>query len=112
MSDVERLREALAQIADIAAAATGHMHSSVETSEGEDMSHMSSKDRVCSPKALPTGLLVAAAKTAVDINPVNAPMMGPLAAAGLASDQVMDPMRIAVLSRSIGALSRESSRSA
>jgi hypothetical protein len=40
---------------------------------------------------------VAAAKTAVDINPVNAPMMGPLAAAGLASDQVMDPMRIAVL---------------
>ena len=51
--------------------------------------------RVCTPKTLPTRLLVQAAATAVQINPVNAPGVGPLAE--VAMDIHLEPLRIAVL---------------
>jgi len=50
----------------------------------------------CTPKVLPTRLLVDAAKTARTINPMNAPLAGPLAAAGPAF-AVDEPLRIAVV---------------
>jgi hypothetical protein len=49
----------------------------------------------CTPKVLPGRLLVKAAKTAVKINPVNAPGVGPVAQ--IAADLVSEPLRIAVL---------------
>ena len=52
-------------------------------------------NRVCTPKALPKRLLMRAAEIAVEINPVNAPQLGPLAE--VAADLVMEPARLAVL---------------
>jgi hypothetical protein len=99
MSDSEsRLREALAEIAEVAkAAANGAEGSDVEPDEGNAADQPPPEDqRVCTPKLLPKRLFVKAAETAVRINPVNAPSLGPLAA--VAPDfQVMEPMRIAVL---------------
>jgi hypothetical protein len=66
-----------------------------DSSGDSDYEAGSEEKLVCMPKSLPKRLQVAAAKTAVDINPVNAPFFGPLAAAG--QDLVSDPLRIAVL---------------
>lgn len=49
----------------------------------------------CILKSVPKRLIVKAAETAMTINPVNAPVFGPVAA--VAADLVMDPQRIAVL---------------
>ena len=98
MSDYERLREALAKIAEVASGAVN------ETDEGEYDDRRgggapngnSDKGRPsCTLKYLPKRLLMNAAKTAIEINPVNAPVFGPLAA--VAADLVLDPQRIAVL---------------
>ncbi len=51
--------------------------------------------RICTPKAVPTHLLLEAAKKAVEINPMNAPMMGPVDA--VARNFISDPLRIAVV---------------
>lgn len=87
-----RLREILAGIAEMARAA-------VESDEHPDNGHAGQDDateRICSPKALPTRLQVSAAQTASRINPVNAPVHGPLA--GAAADLRIDaPLSLAVL---------------
>lgn len=95
MSRDDRFREALLQIARIAgAAANGENYNG----DGGESDHESGGEEklVCTPKSLPKSLQVAAARTAVEINPVNAPFFfGPLAAAG--QDIVSDPLRIAVM---------------
>ena len=50
----------------------------------------------CTLRSLPTRLLVRAARTAMTVNPVNAPVYGPLAVAA-DSFQVSDPLRIALI---------------
>jgi hypothetical protein len=55
------------------------------------------REIVCMPKMLPQRLLVKAAATAVKINPVNAPVLGPLAALGPGFSEVMEPLHLAVL---------------
>jgi hypothetical protein len=92
-----RYRDAFQNIADIVSAVVR------ETEGAEDENNDDGTDQappatetVCTPKTLPTRLLVRAAATATRINPVNAPMFGPhaLVAEGF---QVSDPLRIAVL---------------
>lgn len=92
MSELERLREALAQIAEVANAT---VNGEENENEGGSDSAPEHENRVCTPKSLPKRLLVDAAKTAVEINPVNAPLFGPLAEVAL--DLVLDPQKIAVL---------------
>lgn len=88
MSEFDKYREALARIAEVASSAIN----------GEDYNNQSNKDKlVCTPKSLPTSMLVEAAKTAVKINPMNAPVFGPLANVALTADFAANPMRIAVL---------------
>jgi hypothetical protein len=92
MADNEqRLREALAKIAEMASAVA-------EGGEYPDHNHDNDREpmRVCTPKVLPTRLRVKAAQTATKINPVNAPALGPLA--DLAGDlNITEPLHIAVL---------------
>ena len=90
------LREALAKIAEVVSAAlTGGEDAHDEHHDG-DTSDQAPQHGVCTPKVLPTRLLVKAAATAVGICPVNAPMS--LAFARVTADfQVMEPQRIAVL---------------
>lgn len=87
MSNIEQLREALLRISEIAAEAG--------SAAGEGYTAEIAAPALCTPKSLPQSLLVAAAKTATDINPVNAPMMGPMASLG--ADFVLEPLQIAVL---------------
>jgi len=92
MNEAERLKEALSKIAELASeASNGSYSESARTGETGRVEPI-----VCTPKSLPKRLLVAAAKTAVEINPVNAPALHMMAAA--AAD-VMDPMRIAVMTQ-------------
>src|ERR1700730_3317084 len=49
----------------------------------------------CVPRFLPSRLLIEAAATAARINPVNAPLFGPIAE--VAEDFPLEPMRLAVL---------------
>ena len=82
MSDIEsRLREALATISETASALVNGGEGSVDEYNNGDTSDQALEKGalVCTPKALPRRLLVKAAETAVRINPVNAPMFGPLA---------------------------------
>lgn len=93
MSDLEHLQSALAQIADIAAAATG------KSSDGNGYKSGGTEVQgVCTPKALPDYLQVRAAKTATDLNPMNAPAIGFAAAGGEELARfVADPQHIAVI---------------
>lgn len=96
MTDTEtRLREALAQIADVASQAVNDDEYSDYGHEDEERFDETSKDKlVCSPKSLPQRLLIKAAATASKINPANAVVVaGAQAAMGL----VLDPLHIAVL---------------
>jgi Astacin (Peptidase family M12A) len=87
----EVLRDALTKIADMANAAIGPGHSHRAAARGISAQHFIA----CTPKVLPARLLVRAAKTAVKINPVNAPVFGPVASVAL--DAIMEPQHIAVL---------------
>lgn len=93
----KQLREALAQIAAVASAAVngGASQDDAHDDDHDQEYAPPQADLVCTPKTLPTRLLVQAAATAKKINPVNAPLVGPLAEA--AADLPLDPMRIAVL---------------
>ena len=99
MSEIEsRLREALATIAETASAViNGGEGSDDEYNIGDTSDQALEKGTlVCTPKVLPRRLLVKAADTAVRINPVNAPMFGPLA--DVAPDfPVLEPQHIAVM---------------
>lgn len=86
MQDNEQLRDVLAKIAELAQTAV----------DGEQDQDYSTEELItCTPKSLPKRLLIAAAKTATEINPMNAPAFGPFAEAAM--DMVSDPLRIAVL---------------
>jgi hypothetical protein len=113
MGDSERLREILAQIAELAGSAAGEGENDDgygdgqdEYGGGEDYGEASRDDGVppprkadaaCSPRVLPTRLLVKAAEVATSINPVNAPFFGPAASLGADHSDLMEPARIAVL---------------
>jgi|HubBroStandDraft_6_1064221.scaffolds.fasta_scaffold74008_3 hypothetical protein len=91
MNDVERLRESLSRIADVARIAL----SGAGGSSAADKDQSSPPDMPgCAIKALPARLLCRAASNATRINPANAPMMAPVGADGLG---VIDPMSIAVM---------------
>ncbi len=98
MSDSKRLREALAKIAKIAGAASGAegVDDTYEQNGGEPHEH-ADYDYGCTLRNLPNELLEEAARNAVEINPVNAPVFGPLGAVAAASDAISDPLSIAVL---------------
>src|SRR5262245_53290611 len=89
MSDLERLRETLATIAELAGSVSKR-----PADEPEDEGP-SSDVPSCSIKTLPKRLLVRAAQQARNVNPMNAPMMAPVGAG--AAFAITDPMRIAVL---------------
>ena len=118
MSEVSRLRETLAAIAQLASEAVSD--SSGERSDVEDAyiedagageRHAGERDRndadsadasasACTPKSLPGRLLVQAATTARRVNPMNAPLANaPLAGpdAPKALESVQEPLQIAVL---------------
>jgi len=97
MSEKERrLSDALAKIAEVASDATnGGEDMTDETAESPEQISTSVKG-VCTPKALPSRLLVQAAKTATRINPINAPLSAAFGAMP-AHFEVMEPARIAVL---------------
>lgn len=97
MSELERLRKALAKIAEVAnaVASKGDDHHGSGDESGSASSESLESPLCCTLKFLPSRLWIAAAKTAVDINPVNAPVFGPFA--GAAADLVMEPQHIALL---------------
>jgi hypothetical protein len=98
MSENEsQFRETLAKIVELASAA-------VNSGEQSDYRHEEDQESEeapqggklsCTLKSVPKRLVMKAAETAMRINPVNAPVFGPVAA--VAADFVMDPQRIAIL---------------
>jgi hypothetical protein len=93
MSELDSLREALSKIADIAGAAA-------RKADSNGYDHPSGAEPgLCMPKALPQHLQVRAAKTATDLNPMNAPapVVGFMPANDTLAALVADPLRIAVL---------------
>lgn len=96
MSDSERLREALNKIAKIAGAAANGYGEQGDNYDGGGNGHQHGYDYGCTLKTLPTELLEESARNAVEINPVNAPVIGPVVAVG-ADSRISEPQRIAVL---------------
>jgi hypothetical protein len=93
----DRQRETLARIAELASAAiNGGEAATDESMGGSEVPTSPQGVVVCTPKMLPKRLLVKAAETARLINPVNALVIGPLAAA-TEDFHVDEPLRIAVL---------------
>ena len=108
MSEKDRFREALLQIADLASrAAQDGGPSERERGNGHGRAQVTAASKGgCTLKVLPKRLVVRAAEVARKINPVNAPQRGPLAAMG--ADLPLDPMRIALLtSKYWGPITRE-----
>jgi hypothetical protein len=97
VNDVERMREALSKIADLArdASAADGGAPGGGASGGGGGQDLGPEMPGCSIRAVPTRLLRKAAENAIRINPVNAPMMAPVG--GDSSLGVMEPMRIALL---------------
>jgi len=91
MADKEAVREALVKIGQLASEALGEDQASSNRRVGNGL--LRSEGRACSIKLLPKRLWIDAAKTAIKVNPVNAPALGPMAAAGLK----LQPMYIAVV---------------
>ena len=89
----ESLREALSKIAEIASAAAhgmesrGNSHGEASAASGEEMPS-------CGIKTVPKRLAVKAARHAIGINPVNAPLH-PLGALGISAPS--DPLSMAVV---------------
>lgn len=90
MSEYEKYRNALARIAGIANEALNG-----NNSQGTPDELPPEAVHGCTIRFLPTELLIPAARTAIEINPVNAPIMGPLAAVG--AEFISDPLRAAVV---------------
>jgi hypothetical protein len=99
MKQNDQIRRALAKIAELASAAIegGEDLKDQESTESADSEQTAREDEPgCILKSLPKRLLVKAAETATKINPVNAPVFGPMAA--LADGfPVGEPLRIAVV---------------
>lgn len=87
----KQLRDALAKIAEVASQAVGGSSTTgpVSGEEPNDASVEFDPQAGCSIKQLPTRLLEKAAKTAVQINPVNAPFLGP--AANTLDESILTP---------------------
>jgi hypothetical protein len=93
MNELERLREALSRIAEVASGAVkgnGYQDNSYQGGD-EEAAAPSPEEIGCSIKTLPTDMLVDAAKAAVEINPANAPTFGPVIAVAGASDIIASP---------------------
>src|SRR5207244_1938869 len=84
-------------IAEVASAAANRSeYLGIEFNEGQAPDYAPPERNIgCTIRSLPKRLLVKAAETAVRINPVNAPALGPLAS--VAADLVLEPQHIAVL---------------
>jgi hypothetical protein len=96
VTEVEQLREALAKIAEVAAAASKRASSKKRSSGDNRPEDTPGGDFPgCSIKSLPKRLMLKASANAMRINPVNAPLRAPV---GAGSDLgLIDPLRIAVL---------------
>lgn len=97
MSEYERYRETLAKIAELANAAVNEDGNPVNG--GSDRNGSSGRDEserrsACILRQLPEHLQADAAKTAMEINPVNAPLFTPVLAA--AADLFLDRARITI----------------
>jgi hypothetical protein len=91
MNETENLRDALSKIAEIAGAA-------VRKLEGNGYEELDITEQgVCTPKFLPKHLQVKAAKTATDVNPMNAPVFGFAPDDEAVTELVSDPLHIAVV---------------
>lgn len=91
MSELENLREALSKISEIAGA-------SVRKNGANGYDHADMADQaVCTPKSLPKHLQLKAAKTATDVNPMNAPVLGFVPADDAVAAAISSPLSIAVL---------------
>jgi len=100
MNQNDRFREALAKIAEVTSAAFNgddYREENYEHNNSGAEDTLLPDEHSCTLKSLPTRLLVAGAKNAVEINPVNALVLGPLAEVAMAGDLIMEPQRIAVL---------------
>jgi len=100
MSENDRMRAAIAQIAEVASTILnngGEEFKDFAHEEGHESELASQEDtQGCLLKSLPKRLLVKAAQTAMMINTVNAPMVGPLAAV-TDGFHVAEPLRLAVV---------------
>src|SRR5262245_61566842 len=98
MTEVQRLRKALADIAKAASDACVHGPHSQRSGRSGPSLVGGSYDEFpsCVLKALPERLTIDAAQTAMRINPVNAPAFGPMTGAAMDLD-VMNPLMIAVM---------------
>jgi hypothetical protein len=92
MNEIDRYKQTLAKIAALINEAINEPYS---VEGGVQSNTPSNETPSCTLRFLPQGLLLKAAQTAIEINPVNAPVMGPLAAVG--ADLVSDPLRAAVV---------------
>ena len=91
MSKLEKLRETLSKISELASSASHeHDENSYQDNEGEELG-------VCTPKSLPSHLQIRAAKTATDIFPANAPVFGFSPNDEEIARTVDNPLSIAVL---------------
>jgi hypothetical protein len=98
MNEAQQMRQALADIAKIAKAASAgapHSHAGGKASSSRADG---SRDEYpsCVLKTLPGRLAIAAAQTAMKINPVNGPAFGAMPEAAMSLD-VTNPLRIAVV---------------
>lgn len=94
MTELDHLRDALSRIAEIAEKVKGDGNTRWEP--GSEVAADEEALPGCVVKALPPRLQLKAALAARTINPANAPAFGQVAADGAAMD-IMEPMRIAVL---------------
>jgi hypothetical protein len=96
MNTNDQLRDALAKIAEVASAAIG------EGATGKAREHVHGESKHagdthgCILKPLPKRLLIKAAETARKVNPVNAPVFGPMASLDKGF-QIAEPLRIALI---------------
>ena len=79
MNDEKRLQDILEKIGELANSAVKDSYAGNGHSNGDSPANALEEGvAVCTPKVLPKRLLEKAAKTAIKINPVNAPLFGPV----------------------------------
>jgi len=95
MNDQKEMRETLLRISELIDTALQHPQDSAGDFKLQVETPSDHLPVGCSIKSLPNRLLKKAAETAISINPVNAPVLGPMTE--LAVDGVMDPQFLTVL---------------
>jgi Astacin (Peptidase family M12A) len=98
MSEYEKYRETLARIAELASAAINENGSTNNGGRDKGSSDRASQERrsACTLRQLPPHLHETAARTAMEINPVNAPLFTPVSTA---ADLFLDRARITLATR-------------